>query len=264
MPELDANGIRIHYETDGSGPPVVLVHGLGGTGMDVWKKQAAPLAGEFHVVTYDQRGCGRTTVTPGPYTVELLATDLDALLDGLGLDRVALVGHSAGGGLVLHYAATRPARVAAVAGVGAVVELAEPGREAMEARAQAVEGGDMAGVAVTVATNGMAPSFREAHPEEFQEWISLLGSNDPSGYAAHCRAIVAMAGNADLARVEAPAVLVAGELDQASPLAVNRDNATRLPNAELVEIADCAHIIPWEKPDELLAALQPFLRRAAG
>jgi pimeloyl-ACP methyl ester carboxylesterase len=71
-----------------------------------------------------------------------------------------------------------------------------------------------------------------------------------------------MAGNAELARVEAPVLLVAGELDQASPIAVNRENAERLPNAELVEIADCAHIIPWEKPDELLAAMLPFLRRA--
>jgi pimeloyl-ACP methyl ester carboxylesterase len=63
-----------------------------------------------------------------------------------------------------------------------------------------------------------------------------------------------------LAQVQAPVLLVCGELDMASPPAMNRENATRLPNATLVEVPDCAHIIPWEKPEELLDAARPFLR----
>jgi 3-oxoadipate enol-lactonase/3-oxoadipate enol-lactonase/4-carboxymuconolactone decarboxylase len=260
MAEIEVNGARTHYDEDGRGEPVVLVHGLGGTGVDIWKHVIAPLAAEFRVISYDLRGSGRSEVTEGPYAVELLADDLGALLDALELGRVALMGHSLGGGIVLRYAATHPERVRAVVGVGAVVEPPEPAKAGLQARAEAVEAGGMAAVAETVATNGLAPSFREANPEEFQEFVSLLAANDPAGYAAQCRALVAMALTPLLERVEAPALLVCGEVDQASPPAANRENAARLRDARLVEIPDCAHIIPWEKPEQLLAAALPFLR----
>jgi pimeloyl-ACP methyl ester carboxylesterase len=237
----------------------VLVHGLGGTGTDIWKKLIAPLAEEFRVVIYDLRGSGKSAVTPGPYSIELLADDLDALVSALGFDRVALVGHSLGGGIVLQHAASRPDRVRAVVGVGAVAELPDQGKAGMETRAQTVESDGMAAVAETVATNGLAPLFREAHPEELQELISLLASNRPEGYAAQCRALVAMTDD-HLTHVEAPVLLVCGELDMASPPAMNRENAAQMPTATLVEVPDCAHIIPWEKPEELLDATRPFLR----
>jgi len=260
MAEIVVNGIRTYYVEDGSGDPVVLVHGLGGTGTDIWKKQIAELAKNHRVIAYDVRGTGRTDVTPGPYTIELLADDLAALVEELDLGRVALVGHSMGGGIALQYAATRPERVRAVVGAGAVAELPPQGKEGMQTRAETVERDGMVAVAETVATNGLAPSFREAHPEEYQEFVSLLASNRPEGYAAQCRALVAMAVTERFGQVQAPVLLVCGELDQASPPAMNEANAARLPDARTVQLDDCAHIIPWEKPAELLTAVHGFLR----
>jgi 3-oxoadipate enol-lactonase len=260
MAEIVVNGIRTYYVEDGSGDPVVLVHGLGGTGTDIWKKQITELAKNHRVIAYDVRGTGRTDVTPGPYTIELLADDLAALAEELDLGRVALVGHSMGGGIALQYAATRPERVRVVIGAGAVAELPPQGKEGMQARAETVERDGMVAVAETVATNGLAPSFREAHPEEYQEFVSLLASNRPEGYAAQCRALVAMAVTERFGQVQAPVLLVCGELDQASPPAMNEANAARLPDARVVQLDDCAHIIPWEKPAELLAAVHGFLR----
>jgi 3-oxoadipate enol-lactonase len=260
MTEIEVNGARTYYAEQGSGDPVVLVHGLGGTGKDIFKRLLAPLSEQHRVIAYDLRGSGQSSVTPGPYAVELLADDLDALLTVLGLDTVTLVGHSLGGGIVLHYAATRPDRARAVVGIGAVTRLPEQGKEGMEARAQTVERQGMAAVAETVATNGLAPSFREANPEEFREFVSLIAANDPAGYAAQCRALVAMDVTSRLAELRCPVLLVCGERDQASPPAANNANAALIPNARLVELADTAHIIPWEKPDEVLAELTAFLR----
>ena len=262
MAEIEVNGVRTFYVEHGSGDPVVLVHGLGGTGTDIFKRLLAPLSEQRRVVAYDLRGSGQSSVSPGPYTVELLADDLDALLTALRLDTVALVGHSLGGGIVLDYAATRPDRVRTAVGIGAVTGLPEQGKESMEARAQTVESQGMAAVAETVATNGLAPSFREANPEEFQELVSLIASNDTAGYAAQCRALVAMDVTSRLPEVRCPVLLVCGEKDQASPPAANIANAALIPNARLVELADTAHIIPWERPDELLAELTAFLRTA--
>jgi 3-oxoadipate enol-lactonase len=257
MAEITVNGVRTWYEEEGSGDAVVLVHGLGGTGQDIWKKVLAELAGSFRVLVYDLRGSGQSDAPPGPYTIAGLADDLQALLVALGYERVAVVGHSMGGGIGLELAGRDPGRVRAVVGVGAVAELPDQGRAGMQTRAETVEADGMTAVAETVATNGLAPSFRQAHPEEFQELISLLASNRPEGYAAQCRALVTMA--VPLERVSAPVLLVSGELDQASPPAMNEANVARLPNSRFVQIADAAHILPWEKPRELLDAAVPFL-----
>lgn len=258
MAAIEANGVETFYVEQGSGDPVVLVHGLGGTGAGTFKHLLAPLSERHRVIAYDLRGSGRSSVTPGPYTVELLADDLDALLTALGLDAVTLVGHSLGGGIVLHYAATRPDRVRAAVGIGAVTALPEQGRAAMEARAVTVESQGMEAVAETVATNGLATSFREANPEELHSLIALLASSDPAGYAAQCRALVAMDVTPRLRDLRCPVLLVCGAEDMASPPAANSANAALIPDVKLVELDDTAHIIPWEKPDELLAALMGF------
>ena len=263
MAEIEVNGARTCYVEQGSGDPVVLVHGLGGTGRDIFKRLLTPLSEQYRVVAYDLRGSGQSSVTPGPYTVELLADDLDAILKALGLDTVTLVGHSLGGGIALHYAATRPDRVRAVVGIGAITGLSEQGKEGMEARAQTVERQGMAAVAETVATNGLAPSFRQSNPDEFQEFVSLITANDTAGYAAQCRALVAMDVTSQLPEVSCPVLLVCGEKDQASTPAANIVNAALIAEVRLVELADTAHIIPWEQPDAVLAALTAFLRTAA-
>jgi 3-oxoadipate enol-lactonase len=260
MPEITTNGARLSYEEYGSGPPVVLVHGLGGTGTDIWKHVIAELADEFRVVVYDLRGSGASETPPGPYTIDLLQADLDALVRALDLGAAGLVGHSLGGGIVLAQAARRPDSVRAVVGVGAVTTLPDAGREGMRTRAETVESSGMAAVAETVATNGVSPTFRERRPEEFQELISLLGSANVAGYAAQCRALEALELTGELGSIRAPALLVAGELDQASPVARNEANA-ELIGAELLVLADTAHIIPWERPAELLAAARPVLRQ---
>jgi 3-oxoadipate enol-lactonase len=263
MGEIEVNGVRTFYVEHGSGDPLVLVHGLGGTGTDIFKRLLAPLAEQHRVVAYDLRGSGQSDVTPGPYTVELLADDLDAMVTSLGLGAVTLIGHSLGGGIALHYAVTRPDRTRAVVGIGAVTGLAEQGKEWMEKRAQTVEAEGMTGVAETVATNGLAASFRDAHPAEFQEFVSLIASNDTVGYAAQCRALVAMDVAARLPDVQCPVLLVSGEHDQASPPAANQANVALLRSGRLVELQECAHIMPWEKPDELLAAIDAFLQDVA-
>lgn len=260
MPEAIVNGARIAYDEHGDGPPLVLVHGLGGTATDIWKYIVAELGRDFRVVAYDLRGSGRSEGTPGPYSVELLTGDLAALTDALGLGSFGLVGHSLGGAIALEYAASHSDRIQAVIGVAAVTELSQQGKEAMEARAATVEAEGMAAVAETVAMNGVAPSFREAHPEKLGALVSMLASNRPQDYAAQCRALVGMTTGQRLVRVAAPVLLVYGELDAVSSPELNRENAARLRNARLVALPDCAHIVPWERPAELLEAARSFLR----
>jgi 3-oxoadipate enol-lactonase len=263
MSELDVGSVSIHHGRHGSGPPVVLVHGLGGTGAAIWKHHAAELARDFTIVVPDLRGAGLSGRPPGPYSLQDFVDDLHGLIERLELGAVALVGHSFGGSIALEYAAQYPDGVSAVVAVGGPTELPEQSRQGMRARADTVEREGMEAVAETVATNGTASSFREAEPDEFRAYVELLAAADPATYAATCRVIADLDIGEHLSRISAPALLVAGDGDGVAPPELNRRNRERIPEASVVEVPDCGHILPWERPGALLEVLRPFLLETA-
>jgi aminoacrylate hydrolase len=97
MPVVSANGIEQYYEVTGDGPPLVLVAGMGGTA-NYWGDQVDFFAQHYTVITYDQRGTGRSDHTPVA-SIEQLRDDLLALLDELGFGVVDFMGHSTGGNI---------------------------------------------------------------------------------------------------------------------------------------------------------------------
>lgn len=113
MPSITNNGIRTHYEICGSGPALVFVSGLGGTGA-FWKPQLEAFARHYTVVTYDQRGSGTSDHPDEPYSIATLVDDLEALIAGLQLERPMLVGHSTGGAIGQVLAARHPELLAAM------------------------------------------------------------------------------------------------------------------------------------------------------
>jgi pimeloyl-ACP methyl ester carboxylesterase len=114
MLTVSANGLNIHYQQTGSGPQVILIHGLTGSLAD-WQFRVVPmLAAQFTVLTYDLRGHGYSDMPPSGYTTADMASDLAGLLDALGIERAHIAGHSFGGSVALHFAALHPDRVAAL------------------------------------------------------------------------------------------------------------------------------------------------------
>lgn len=108
MPRIEVNGIQTYYESVGSGPVVIFVSGLGGTA-GYWKPQIEAFSRHFTVITYDQRGAGRSDHPEGSYSIELLTDDLAALITALEFERPMIVGHSTGGAIGQVLAARTPA-----------------------------------------------------------------------------------------------------------------------------------------------------------
>jgi len=100
----------LHYESTGSGPPVVLLHGFA-TDLRLWDEQLPALASRYRVIRYDLRGFGRSPVPSAPY---MHADDLKSLLDRRGVSRAALIGLSLGGGAAINFAIAYPERVRAL------------------------------------------------------------------------------------------------------------------------------------------------------
>jgi pimeloyl-ACP methyl ester carboxylesterase len=114
VPRANVNGIEVHYERAGSGPPLLFCNGSGAT-----LESSAPVIARFRerfdVVAHDQRGLGRTSIPPGPYTMADYAADAAALLDHVGWDRCAVVGVSFGGMVAQELAVTWPERITRLA-----------------------------------------------------------------------------------------------------------------------------------------------------
>jgi len=110
MPTVRANGIDLYYELHGQGEPLVLIGGLG-VDNTFFRPLTEAFAKQFRVLSFDNRGAGRSDKPDVPYTIELMATDAIALMDALGMERAHLVGISMGASIALALALDQPGRV---------------------------------------------------------------------------------------------------------------------------------------------------------
>jgi 3-oxoadipate enol-lactonase len=215
--------IEIDGPADGGGPAVVLVHGLGGTS-NFYQVQAGALAERFRVIRVDSAGAGRSPVADG-ISIESHADDLAAVLDQLGVESAAVVGHSMGTLVVRALAARHPAKVCALALLGAVREPADAGRQAQRDRAAVLREKGTAAVAPAVVANALSETTRRDKPEVAAFVRELVMRQDPEGYARNCEALAAATDPGPVA-ANLPLLLITGDDDKVGPPDASRDIAT--------------------------------------
>jgi pimeloyl-ACP methyl ester carboxylesterase len=111
MAKIVVNGVQIHYQTKGTGPDVILIHGVTSS-LAMWYTKVFPaLTSQYRVTAYDLRGHGLSEITPNGYTSDDMVRDLVGLMDHLGIQSARIVGHSYGGAIGLHLALLHPQRV---------------------------------------------------------------------------------------------------------------------------------------------------------
>jgi pimeloyl-ACP methyl ester carboxylesterase len=239
---VDHDGARIWYATYGSGAPVILLHGgLGHSGN--WGYQVPALVENgYRAVVIDSRGHGRSTRDERPYTYELMASDVLAVMDELHMEQAALVGWSDGACTALILASTAPMRVAGVfffacnmdpSGAKQITEMTPILRRCLSRHAQDYER--------LSATPDQFDAFSDA--------VSLMQRTQPN-YSAH-----------DLAQIGVPVAIVQSEYDEF----IKREHADYLarsiPGAEFVYLPGVSHFAPLQRPELFNAALLAFLGR---
>ncbi len=126
MPKVSVKGVDINYFQTGSGPDLVMVHGLGANMAFWYPKVVSHLVKDFRVTLFELRGHGGSSMPPSGYTTRDMAGDLKGLMDSLGIDKAHLAGHSFGGGVALHFSILAPERVLSIALADAVVKSLQP------------------------------------------------------------------------------------------------------------------------------------------
>jgi len=255
-----------HHRADGppGAPPLILGPSLG-TSLAVWDPQVPALAGRFRVVRWDLPGHGGSAGSLLPAdgaTVADLGRLVLNLADALDIDRFAYAGISLGGAVGSWLAVHHPERVASLALICSSARFGEPA--AWHQRAALVRKEGTASLAASAPGRWFTPGHTGAAAlVDDQRTAALVEDQrtaDPDGYAACCDALAAFDLRADLHRITAPTLVVAGREDRATPPPHARELADSIPDASLVEIPRAAHLAGVEQPERVLAALLDHLQ----
>ena len=257
---LEAGGVRFSYRAAGAGPPLVLLHGIGSNARS-WTEQLAGLGDLRRVVAWDAPGYGDTTpVAPTRPMPSDYAERLARFLDGLGLDRVALLGHSLGALVAGAFAAARPHRVErlilANPALGHRTDPGAPLPPPAQSRLDDLAALGREGFAAKRAPRLLSPA---ATPAEVARARAAMAEIDPDGY----RQAVAMLAQGDLGAdtraVASPVLVLSGDADSVTPPAGSRTLAAAMQGARYLEIEGAGHLSYLERPAEFNAAVRGFL-----
>lgn len=247
---ISAAGHHLFCETYGlpENPPVVLLHhGLGS--LESWREQVSPLveAGYF-VVVYDRWGYGRSDPRNEPIesTFRIDREDLRALLFGLSLERVSLVGHSDGGTLALYHAGDYPGQVASLVVVAAHVYVEPRMKTGIEGIRSVYES---------------QPRFREGLSRLHGDLVDSVFDNWYEGWLREEN--LSWDIRPRLARIACPALVVQGLEDEHALPQHARDIAAAIPHAELWLAESADHMLPQNEPQAFNRRLLTFLEKVA-
>jgi pimeloyl-ACP methyl ester carboxylesterase len=236
MPTARVNGIDVHYERAGDWPPLLFFNGSGAT-----LETSAPIIEQFRrhfdVVAHDQRGLGRTSIPPGPYTMADYAADAADLLDHVGWATSAVVGISFGGMVAQEYATTFPERVTRLAllctSAGGAGGASYPLHELAE-----LTPAEQAAIGVSLLDTRFTPEWLATHPRD-QALVDMRGGRPAPSAEERRGQLEQLEARRHhdvwdrLSKVAAPTLVACGRYDGIAPPANSRAIAAQIPGAEL-------------------------------
>lgn len=266
MPYVRASdGIRLHYSVTGrtSGPPVVLIQGLGAD-KHLWNVQRMALASRFHTIALDNRGAGRSDKPYGVYSLEQMADDTAAVLDHAGVEAAHVVGASMGGAISQLMFLRHRERVRSLTLACTACRHHPWRRELLAEWAEVAQREGMGAMTAEAARWTIGPrSFRRLSPAF--GWLGPLAlSRPPHAFAAQVAAILSVHDDIKdrLAEVDVPTLVMVGNQDILTPRGDSEELAERIPTAELVVISGAAHGFMIEHGSTFNKYLLDFLGRA--
>ena len=255
-----ANGIDTNYELHGKegAPWLVLSHSLA-CSVRMWDPQIEALKGSYRILAYDTRGHGASEAPKGAYTLEMLADDLKALLDALGVKNPHYCGLSMGGMIGQTFALRYPGVFRTLLLADTSSRIPPEAWPQWQQRIGIAEDKGMVPLVQPTLERWFTEPFRKSHPEPVEEIGNLIASTPVAGYVGCCHAIPKIDLTARLKEIKTPILVICGDKDPGTPPAMSeaiRDNA---PGSKLVMIPDAAHLSNLEQPAAFTKAMQDFI-----
>jgi 3-oxoadipate enol-lactonase len=249
MAYVENQGVKIYWEEEGEGEPLVLIMGLAST-IDMWHRTKPLVAEKYRTILIENRGVGRSDVPPPPYTIATMASDVAAVMDAAGIERARVFGISMGGMIAQEFALNYPERVRSlILGCtnfgGKQLKTATPKvLDILKSRGQ---------MSPEEAARAMAPHTYDANtPKERVEedlQIRMQWFPTPEGYFGQLGAILSWESRHRLRQINVPTLVIHGETDELVPPENGRMIADLIPNAKLLLLPNTSHIFMTDQPE---------------
>jgi pimeloyl-ACP methyl ester carboxylesterase len=259
MAFVENQGVKIYWDEQGQGEPVLLIMGLAYPSQ-MWYRTRPLLASRYRTLALDNRGIGQSDVPPGPYPIALMASDAAAVLDAAGIESAHVFGVSMGGMIAQEFALQHPKRVLSLilgctAAGGPTAVRAEPEAIQMLMNREKMSPEQAAEASVPFIYDPQ--TARELIDEDIairRPWFP-----SPAGYAAQLQGIFGWEAYSRLGQIVAPTLVIHGESDRLIPLGNANLIAERIPGAKLVMIPHASHLFFSDQPEVAHGAIMNFL-----
>jgi len=251
-----ASSDLLYLTERGSGPPLLLVHGLMVTG-EMFEPVIEHFATRHRVIVPDLRGHGRSRGLAPPYTAAQLASDLSRLLDHLGIDSTAMLGYSYGGAIVQQLAFDHPKRCNRLVLACTYAFKMATFRERLE--------GHLLPLLLKVIGMRRFAKFvvsRRSRQlgKELADWVvGLIADQDSKLIVSAWKAAMAFDSRRRLAEIKCPTLVVAASKDETVPLHHAKVLHEGITGSQLVIIDGANHALIWTRPNELVCVTDEFL-----
>lgn len=257
------NGVKMHYDDQGEGDPLVLIH-AGIANLTMWEDQLPAFTPHFRVVRYDVRGFGQTPDPAGKYTDY---ADLKTLLDLLQIPKAHILGISNGGRIAMDFALTFPDMLDKLVLVAPGLPGYKPPEdkfdEDMSAKYEAaITAGDhglAAELNAQIWVDGPARKPEQVDPAFRQKALALIRHTIELGIGAGEGDIARPPAAERLGEIKAPTLLILGAEDLQSMHHIADVLEKGIPHVKRVDLAGTAHLPPMEKPEQFNQIVLDFL-----
>ncbi|MFM9886557.1 MAG: 3-oxoadipate enol-lactonase [Burkholderiales bacterium] len=257
---INANGIEMSYQLDGpADAPVLMLSNSLLTDYGMWDLQVPAFSAKYRLLRYDTRGHGGTSATPGPYTIDLLATDALALLDALRIDRVHFLGLSMGGMIAQCLAAKHGSRLKSVVLCDTACHL--PPESAWDDRIALAQSKGTSAFIKPMTERWLTQPYRESHPAQLEKMGAMIARTAVDGLVGCAHAIKKMNQASILSAIKMPTLIVVGEQDVGTPVSAAEFLHREIAGSKLEVIKNAGHLPNIEQTDLFNRTVLDFLAR---
>ncbi|HEV2295777.1 MAG TPA: alpha/beta fold hydrolase [Tepidisphaeraceae bacterium] len=258
MSQASVSGTTLHYQEQGTGRPLVLLHGFP-LDSRIWREQIAALSDRFRVIAPDLRGFGQSK-SADMFTIESLADDVHALLAHIGALPAVVGGLSMGGYVALAYSKKYPTDLLGLVLIDTKAEGDSPqGKQGREKLIELARSQGAKAVAEQMMPKMLSPGADQSRPQVKRELDQIMNDQPPLTIE---HALAGMRDRPDLVAhlpsIATPTLVIVGEHDALTPPVGAEKMSQAIPNSTYVLIHGAGHMSPMEQPQQVTDALRKF------
>jgi len=261
MNMVRVNTVTLHISDSGEAslPALVFSNSLG-TDFRLWDRIVPAFAGRFRIIRYDKRGHGLSEAPPPPYAMEDHVTDLESLLDLLGITQAIVAGLSVGGMIAQGLAARRPHLVRGLVLADTAARIGTT--RLWNDRIEKVTAGGVSAIAEGILQRWFSEDFRRDSADEVEGWRAMLTRTPADGYLGTSYALRDTDFTDQAAKLKLPVLCMGGSEDGSTPPDVVKATADLIEGARFVEIPKSGHLPAIDQPEAMIDAMNWFFEEA--